>query len=94
VLTDRRFFARARAATLAPPRAMSWNNWLSAASAAAEQLTGAKLAAVAASLNMDKLQAQFGEKKSAATAGLDLTYLTPRVIGGWEGRVAAQRAPL
>ena len=55
----------------------SWFNLSSLTAVAAESI-----AKVKDSMNMDKLQGKFGiDKVLAARAGLDLTYLTPRLIG-------------
>jgi tensin len=56
----------------------AWFSSLSSLTAAAAE----GLAKVKDSMNMDKLQSEFGvaDKAAAARAGLDLTYLTPRLI--------------
>ncbi len=56
----------------------SSSSWFSNLTAVAAE----SLAKVKDSMNMDKLQGKFGvDKVLAARAGLDLTYLTPRLIG-------------
>ena len=63
---------------------MSWFNLSSLSGLTA--VAAESLNAVKESMNMDKLQGKFGvDKVASARAGLDLTYLTPRLIGadGW-----------